>query len=134
MNAGATTLGLLAGGRATRLAGLDKAWMEKDGTPQVLRLARRVQGGEPVRISHRDPGRTPALDGALAAANPPWPTGGLEARATPAPAGLLTRRSMVSINDACGAPAGPLATSWPVTGGSPGGWGDHGATRSCRRC
>ena len=43
MNAAATTLGLLAGGRATRLGGRDKAWMEKGGEPQVLRLARRVE-------------------------------------------------------------------------------------------
>ena len=31
------TLGLLAGGRATRLGGLDKAWLQRDGVPQVLR-------------------------------------------------------------------------------------------------
>lgn len=35
------TLGVLAGGRATRLGGLDKAWLERDGAPQVLRLARQ---------------------------------------------------------------------------------------------
>lgn len=35
------TLGILAGGRATRLDGIDKAWLERDGQPQVLRLARR---------------------------------------------------------------------------------------------
>ena len=35
------TLGILAGGRASRLGGLDKAWLERDGTPQVLRIARR---------------------------------------------------------------------------------------------
>lgn len=40
MNAAAgTTLGILAGGRATRLGGRDKAWLERDGTPQVLALA-----------------------------------------------------------------------------------------------
>ncbi|HXH00622.1 MAG TPA: NTP transferase domain-containing protein, partial [Xanthomonadaceae bacterium] len=32
------TLGILAGGRATRLGGLDKAWLLCDGMPQVLRL------------------------------------------------------------------------------------------------
>jgi len=31
------TLGILAGGRATRLDGLDKAWLQRDGVPQVLR-------------------------------------------------------------------------------------------------
>lgn len=33
------TLGLLAGGRATRLGGRDKAWLRRDGEFQVLRLA-----------------------------------------------------------------------------------------------
>ncbi|MEP6633217.1 MAG: molybdenum cofactor guanylyltransferase [Luteimonas sp.] len=33
------TLGILAGGRATRLGGIDKAWLERDGMPQVMRLA-----------------------------------------------------------------------------------------------
>ena len=35
------TLGILAGGRATRLGGCDKAWLERNGEPQVLRIARR---------------------------------------------------------------------------------------------
>jgi molybdopterin-guanine dinucleotide biosynthesis protein A len=35
------TLGILAGGRATRLGGIDKAWIERDGVPQVLRIAGR---------------------------------------------------------------------------------------------
>ncbi len=35
------TLGILAGGRGTRLAGVDKAWIERDGVPQVLRWQRR---------------------------------------------------------------------------------------------
>lgn len=34
------SLGLLAGGRASRLGGLDKAWLQRDGEAQVLRLAR----------------------------------------------------------------------------------------------
>ncbi|MBT2746690.1 MULTISPECIES: molybdenum cofactor guanylyltransferase [unclassified Lysobacter] len=34
------TLGLLAGGRASRLGGIDKAWLRRDGEAQVLRLAR----------------------------------------------------------------------------------------------
>lgn len=41
---GATTLGILAGGAASRLAGRDKAWLERDGVPQVLRLQRRFAG------------------------------------------------------------------------------------------
>ena len=35
------TLGILAGGRATRLGGMDKAWVERNGLPQVLRWQRR---------------------------------------------------------------------------------------------
>lgn len=46
------TLGLLAGGRGTRLGGVDKAWLERDGIPQVLRLARRFPGETgPVLVS-----------------------------------------------------------------------------------
>jgi molybdopterin-guanine dinucleotide biosynthesis protein A len=37
------TLGILAGGRATRLGGVDKAWLLRDGDPQVLRLAERFR-------------------------------------------------------------------------------------------
>jgi molybdopterin-guanine dinucleotide biosynthesis protein A len=33
------TLGILAGGMATRLGGIDKAWLERDGVPQVVALA-----------------------------------------------------------------------------------------------
>lgn len=36
------TLGILAGGRATRLAGRDKAWIERNGRPLVLALAGRL--------------------------------------------------------------------------------------------
>jgi len=35
------TLGLLAGGRATRLGGIDKAWLTRDGMSQVERWRRR---------------------------------------------------------------------------------------------
>lgn len=38
------TLGILAGGRASRLGGRDKAWLQRDGVPQVLRIARRFAG------------------------------------------------------------------------------------------
>ena len=38
------TLGLLAGGKASRLGGVDKAWLERDGVPQVLRWQRRFSG------------------------------------------------------------------------------------------
>ena len=37
------TLGILAGGRAIRLGGLDKAWLHRDGVPLVLRWARHFE-------------------------------------------------------------------------------------------
>lgn len=38
------SLGILAGGRASRLGGRDKAWIERDGQPQVLRHAQALAG------------------------------------------------------------------------------------------
>jgi molybdopterin-guanine dinucleotide biosynthesis protein A len=38
------TLGLLAGGAGSRLGGADKAWLQRSGVPQVLRLAKRLSG------------------------------------------------------------------------------------------
>lgn len=46
------TLGLLAGGRGSRLGGADKAWLARDGVPQVLRWAKRWSGEHgPVLVS-----------------------------------------------------------------------------------
>ncbi len=44
MNVADVSLGILAGGRATRLGGIDKAWLQRDGKPQVLRIAHRFEG------------------------------------------------------------------------------------------
>ncbi len=63
------TLGLLAGGRATRLGGRDKAWLTRDGEAQVLRLARCF---------------APVVTGVLVSANrdlPRYAAAGLEAAA-----------------------------------------------------
>ena len=38
------SLGILAGGRATRLGGRDKAWLRRDGLPQVVRIAHCFEG------------------------------------------------------------------------------------------
>ncbi len=38
---GDVTLGILAGGRSSRLGGRNKAWLARDGIPQVLRIAKR---------------------------------------------------------------------------------------------
>jgi molybdopterin-guanine dinucleotide biosynthesis protein A len=39
------TLGILAGGRASRLGGRDKAWLQRGGKPQVLRLRDVLRAG-----------------------------------------------------------------------------------------
>lgn len=39
---GEVTLGILAGGRGTRLGGVEKAWLTLDGQSQVERLAQRL--------------------------------------------------------------------------------------------
>lgn len=44
MNTADTTLGILAGGRASRLQGDDKAWLQRAGMPQVVRWQRRFAG------------------------------------------------------------------------------------------
>ena len=53
------TLGLLAGGGAMRLGGLDKAWLERDGVPQVLRWRNRFANevGTVLVSANRDPDR-----------------------------------------------------------------------------
>lgn len=50
------TLGILAGGRATRLGGVDKAWLQRDGLPQVLRLSERFRSrvAEVIVSANRD--------------------------------------------------------------------------------
>lgn len=105
MKAAATTLGLLAGGRATRLGGLDKAWLQRGGVPQVVRLAGRVRGEvDAVLVSaNRDHGRYAAHDLVPVADRHPdlGPLGGLDALADAcATPWLLTLPvDLVSVND-----------------------------------
>ena len=79
------TLALIAGGRASRLGGVDKAWLERDSVPQVLRWARRFPGEHgPVLVSaNRDPGRHRAQGLDLVSDRVPdlGPLGGLDALA-----------------------------------------------------
>jgi molybdopterin-guanine dinucleotide biosynthesis protein A len=52
------TLGLIAGGRALRLGGVDKAWLRRDGVPQVVRWRDRFAGevgAVLVSSNHPDP-------------------------------------------------------------------------------
>lgn len=101
----AITLGLIAGGRASRLGGVDKAWLMRGAVPQVLRWARRFPGEHgPVLISaNRDPDRY-AAHGliALGDRHPDLgPIGGLDALAqTCTTPWLLTLPvDLVGVND-----------------------------------
>src|SRR5690606_15951399 len=53
------TLGLLAGGKATRLGGRDKAWLVRDGMSQLERWQRRFASETTTLLvsSSRDPQR-----------------------------------------------------------------------------
>ena len=82
------TLGILAGGRATRLGGADKAWLERDGVAQVLRLSRRFSAEVAAILvsANRDPARY-AAHGLHVVADTPaglGPIGGLAALAAAA--------------------------------------------------
>lgn len=90
--ADALTLGLLAGGRASRLGGRDKAWLERDGQPQVMRLQHafaprvarvlvsanaaldRYAAQELATVQDRIPDAGPlsGLDALVAATTTPW--------------------------------------------------------------
>lgn len=80
----AVTLGILAGGRATRLGGRDKAWLERGGVPQVLRIARRFPDVARVLVSANAGAADYARHGLEAVADRvagAGPLGGLEALA-----------------------------------------------------
>lgn len=72
------TLGVLAGGRATRLGGLDKAWLARDGVAQVLRRIDEARAfADHVLVSanaashrYRDAGLCVVADGLDAGAGP----------------------------------------------------------------
>jgi molybdopterin-guanine dinucleotide biosynthesis protein A len=53
------TLGILAGGRGTRLGGRDKAWLQRGGVPQVVRIAGAFacECGAVLVSANRDPAR-----------------------------------------------------------------------------
>lgn len=80
------TLGLLAGGKASRLGGIDKAWLERDGMPQVLRWQRRFLGEVAAMLvsANRDPDRYAAHGLIVVSDRIPdmGPLGGLDALAS----------------------------------------------------
>lgn len=81
------TLGLLAGGRASRLGGVDKAWLERDGIAQVQRWRQRFAAETTAVLvsANRDPDRY-ARAGLVAVADRTagdfGPVAGLDALAT----------------------------------------------------
>lgn len=79
------TLGLLAGGRGSRLGGIDKAWLERDGVPQIVRWSRRFAGEHgPVLVSaNRDLERHVDIGSTVVRDRSPdlGPLGGLDALA-----------------------------------------------------
>lgn len=79
------TLGLLAGGRGSRLGGVDKAWLQRDGVPQVVRWSKRFADEHgPVLVSaNRDPDRHAAHGFRVVPDRSPdlGPIGGLDALA-----------------------------------------------------
>ncbi|MEO6137508.1 MAG: NTP transferase domain-containing protein [Luteimonas sp.] len=99
------TLGILAGGRATRLDGLDKAWLERDGVPQVLRIARRFDAQVATVIvsanrdlsRYTDHGIAPVPDGLTCAG----PMAGLDAmsRACRTPWLLTVPVDVIGVNE-----------------------------------
>jgi molybdopterin-guanine dinucleotide biosynthesis protein A len=99
------TLGLIAGGRASRLCGLDKAWLMRSGVPQVLRWTRRFPGEHgPVLVSaNRDPQRHAALGLAVVGDRHPdlGPIGGIDAlaQACTTPWLLTLPVDLVGVND-----------------------------------
>lgn len=99
------TLGVLAGGRATRLGGVDKAWLLRAGVPQVVRLARRfAREVDGTLISaNRDVGRYRAHGFTVVADRIAGigPLGGLDALANACPTRwLLTLPvDVVAVND-----------------------------------
>lgn len=99
------TLGLIAGGRATRLGGVDKAWLMRGGLPQVLRWTRRFPGEHgPVLVSaNRDRDRYASHGLAAVGDRHPdlGPIGGLDALAqTCTTPWLLTLPvDLVGVND-----------------------------------
>ncbi|MBW3550508.1 MAG: NTP transferase domain-containing protein [Proteobacteria bacterium] len=96
------TLGILAGGRATRLGGRDKAWLRRGGVPQVLRWTRRWAGqaGTVLVSANRDLDRYREA-GILTVVDEAQPAAG---EATPASASLGPIAGLAAVARACTTP------------------------------
>lgn len=105
MTVATTTLGILAGGRGSRLGGVDKAWLRRDGVSQVERLAARLgpEVDEVLVSANRDPAAYARI-GLVAVADTAagvGPLGGLDAlaRACSGDWLLTVPVDLVNIND-----------------------------------
>lgn len=136
MSVSALTLGILAGGRGSRLGGCDKAWLSRGGIPQVQRLALRWPDeiAQVLISSNRPDARYAALGLQTVADEHPGlgPLSGLLAlaRAATTPWLLSVPVDVVGLNDclprtlqSAGAPGAfaidddgpqPLVAVWPV--------------------
>ena len=101
----ALTLGVLAGGRGSRLGGCDKAWIVRDGLSQIARMARRFEG-EVARVlvsANHDAARFEAMGFDVVADRVAdlGPLGGLDAlaNACTTPWLLTVPVDLVSVND-----------------------------------
>ena len=112
------SLGLIAGGRASRLGGIDKAWLTRGGVPQVLRWTHRFPGEHgPVLVSaNRDRQRYAAHGMAVLGDRHPdlGPIGGI-----------------VALAQACSTPWPLAPPSWPINW-SP--WPVRSNRVICSRC
>jgi molybdopterin-guanine dinucleotide biosynthesis protein A len=99
------TLGILAGGRGTRLGGCGKAWIVRDGVTQVERIARRFakETHEVLVSANADAARFEALGFRVVADRVPdlGPIAGLDALANACrtPWLLTIPVDLVSVND-----------------------------------
>ena len=101
----ALTLGVLAGGRGSRLGGCEKAWILRDGLSQIARIAGRFES-EVSRVlvsANHDAARFEALGFDVVADRVPelGPLGGLDAlaNACTTPWLLTVPVDLVSVND-----------------------------------
>jgi molybdopterin-guanine dinucleotide biosynthesis protein A len=136
VDGGAITLGILAGGRASRLAGADKSTLEFRGETLLKRtLASLGRDGETCLLSHRDdvaipglrvvrdlradqPGPLAGLEALLGAAHTPWLlTAPVDLADIPPALGAALRaraagKGATVVRDADGLQ--PLVAIWPV--------------------
>lgn len=116
------TLGILAGGRGTRLGGCDKAWIERDGVPLVLALAQRMAGQVDGVLASANTGLDRYAEHGLRAVPDriadAGPLGGLEALAAACGDGWLLTLPVDIVTVPDGLPAGLLRATGAAQAGA----------------